>query len=224
MERRRFLGDVATLVVGSLIVPVWGCRSNSQVAHVLNEHDRDMVGSHTAGAETWEPLIEQSVSELLAKESTSIQPASFDGTPSKKKVCFVSISNKGCEEMGDYGENMYDKMTVWISDSEMFAMVNRRYVEAGLRACGLRPDDLFLPENQRKFAAAMEKTDQPIDYLLYGNITTATTKSNGKDYQRKYQLTLELVNIHNPTDSHMISKELRKGYHKSNLGKLKHYG
>jgi hypothetical protein len=36
-------------------------------ARVLSEADKDMVGSHTAGAETWKPLIDESVCRLLAK-------------------------------------------------------------------------------------------------------------------------------------------------------------
>ena len=100
----------------------------------------------------------------------------------------------------------------------------RRAIEPDdLRQCGLRPDDLFVPSNQRQFTAAMEKQEQPFDYLLYAKITSGTTRSNNKDYQRDYRLTLELVDMvggHSDNES----ANLRKGYHKSIIGKLKHYG
>ena len=71
--------------------------------------------------------------------------------------------------------------------------------------------------------AVMEQAKQPFDYLLFAKITSGTTRSNNKDYQRDYLLTLELVDVVNLTTD-KESAELRKGYHKSVLGKLKHYG
>ncbi len=53
------------------------------------------------------------------------------------------------------------------------------------------------------------------------SITSGTTTSNG-DYQRDYLLTMELLDIHTG-ESLKDSAMLRKGYHKSLLGKLKHY-
>ena len=53
-------------------------------------------------------------------------------------------------------------------------------------------------------------------------LTSGTTNSNG-DYQRDYLLTLELINI-STDESHKVSAKVRKGYHKSVLGRLKNYG
>jgi hypothetical protein len=68
----------------------------------------------------------------------------------------------------------------------------------------------------------MEQANQPFDYLLFARITSGTTRSNSKDYQRDYLLTLELVDMHT-AKSIKEEAELRKGYHKSKLGKIKHY-
>ena len=57
--------------------------------------------------------------------------------------------------------------------------------------------------------------------LQFASITSGTTNSNG-DYQRDYLLTMELLDIHTG-ESLKDSAMLRKGYHKSLLGKLKHY-
>ena len=100
--------------------------------------------------------------------------------------------------------------------------MNRRFVEAGLRESALRPDDLFVPNDRRRFVAAMEQMEQPFDYLLFAKVTSGTTDNNG-DYQRDYLLTLELVNVATG-DFAKESAELRKGYHKSKLSKLRNYG
>lgn len=67
----------------------------------------------------------------------------------------------------------------------------------------------------------MHQMGQPFDYLLYANITSGTTESN-HSYQRDYLLTMELVNIRTGQYDKQIAK-VRKGYHRSRMGSLKHY-
>jgi hypothetical protein len=219
MDRRRFL---VHLGCGGLLASL-GCRG-TQHAHVLDPNEKDMVGSHTAGAETWEPLIQQSVGQLLGRQEVIVQTAGDAAIPElHKRICFVGVENKSAEEIGDFKEQIYQKIDTCINGSDAFEMIHRKYVEAGLRQCGLRPDDLFVPNNRRQFTMAMEQLEQPFDYLLYANITSGTTRSNQKDYQRDYLLTLELVNMATGK-ADKESAELSKGYHKSKLGKVKHYG
>lgn len=222
MERRTFLARMSCLLIGGSAVGL-GCRG-TQHAHVLDRDDKDMVGSHTAGAETWEPLIQQSVSQLLGRQHVIIQTAGDLGVPAgRKRICFVGVENKSAEEIGDFKEQIYQKVDTCVSSSHEFDVINRRFVEAGLRQCGMRPDDLFIPSNRRAFVEVMEQLEQPFDYLLFATITSGTTKSNQKDYQRDYLFTLELVNLEDGR-SDKESAELRKGYHKTKLGKLKNYG
>lgn len=223
MDRRSFLQHCSSGAAASLLAALTGCRS-SQHAHVLKSDDANMVGSHTAGAETWEPLIEQSVGQILGRQSAIVQTSAGDqfAVP-MKRICFVGVENKSAEELGDFKEQIYQKIDTCISSSGAFDVIHRKFVEAGLRQCGLRPDDLFLPSNRRLFAAAMEQLEQPFDYLMYATVTSGTTKSNSKDYQRDYLLSLELIHMESGR-ADKESAELRKGYHKSRLGKAKHYG
>lgn len=221
MERRAFL-QTSLAAACSLTVAGFGCRGR-QVAHVLSENDKDMVGSHTAGAETWEPLIQTSVGQLLGRQDVVVQTGASFEAPCRKRICFAGVENKSAEEIGDFKAQIYQKIDTCINESQAFEVITQRYVEAGLRQCGLRPDDLFVPGNRRMFAAAMEQLEQPFDYLLFATITSGTTKSNQKDYQRDYLLTLELVNLESGK-ADKESAELRKGYHKSRIGQMKHYG
>jgi hypothetical protein len=222
MLRRSFLQTCGGSLLGYAAL-LTGCRG-TQRAHVLKEKDEDMVGSHTAGAETWEPLIEQTVGKLLGRQSMIVQTSGDPAMPAlRKRICFVGVENKSAEELGDFKEQIYQKIDTCINESDAFEMITRKYVEAGLKQCGLRPDDLFVPNNRRTFAAIMEQAQQPFDYLLYATVTSGTTKSNDRDYQRDYLLTLELINMESG-QSDKESEELRKGYHKSRLGKLRNYG
>lgn len=205
--------------VGMCLLLQTGCRGR-QHARVLAHTEDDMTGSHEAGAETWKPLIDESVAKLLGRTAASVETVSYtrdDGLP-VRTVCFVGIENHSAEEIGDFQEQIYEHIDSLVGQTDHFRMISRRYVEAAMGECRCRPELLVLPEKQRELQAALERIDQPFDYLLFAKITSGTTRSND-DYQRDYQLTLELLDIHTG-DSIKESALLRKGYHKTVLGKL----
>lgn len=200
-----------------------GCRGR-QYAHVLNNDDKDMVGSHEAGAETWKPLIDESVARMLGRACTDVQTVSYTdevGSP-VRKVCFVGVENHSSEPIGDFKEQIYEHIDSIIGQSPQFRMISRRYVEAAMIECRCDPAMLVLPDKQRQLQAALEKAEQPFDFLLFAKITSGTTRSN-KDYQRDYLLTLELLDIHSG-ESLKERAMLRKGYHKSKLAAIREYG
>ena len=223
MIRRRFLQQCSIACSSLVAFVMTGCRGRQQ-AHILEDDDENMVGSHEAGASVFEPLVQKAVVDLLAKESAgSIQRVGFNEEATfPKKICFCEIENASAEELGDFKEQLYEVIDQQIVEAQVYESISRRFVEAGLREGRLRPDELFLANNQRTFAAIMEQQGNPFDYLLFAKLTSGTTRSNRADYQRDYTLTLELVNIHNG-HSQKVSEKIRKGYHKSVLGKIKHY-
>ncbi len=222
IRRRVFL---SSLLGSSVVTALVGCR-NKQRAHVLKSNDKDMVGSHVAGAETWKPLIGESVGRLLGRSCSTVQQAShstIDGSGmGVRTVCFVGVENASAEAIGDFKEQIYEHIDSLISQDPHFRVISRRYVEAAMGECRCTAQSLLLPAKQRELQATMERADQPFDYLLFARITSGTTNSNG-DYQRDYTLTLELLDIHTG-ESLKDFAELRKGYHKSFFGKLRHYG
>ena len=196
-----------------------GCR-NHQHAQVLSTNDGDMVGSHEAGAETWKPLIDEAVVRLLDRSINSVETVSFtksEGQPILT-VCFVGVENRSSEPLGDYREQIYERIDSLVSLAPNLRLISRRYVEAAMNEIRCRPDALILPANQRQLQMTLERVEQPFDYLLFARVTSGTTHVNG-DYQRDYQLTLELLDIHTG-DSIKESALLRKGYHQSYLRKL----
>ena len=226
MRQRRFLGRVATgvLVLGVLglgIISQTGCRTR-QTAQVMHPGQTDMVGSHTAGAATYKPLIETAVSNLLGRHSQMIRPAGFNPQAAQPmRICFVGVENRSIEEIGDFKEQIYQNIDTRIAQSGVYAPISRRFVDAGLREARLRPDQLFIPENMRTFVAVMERQGQPFDYLLFATLTSGTTQSN-KDYQRDYLLTMEMINVrtgHYDKESATLSK----GYNVSAASKVRNW-
>lgn len=201
-----------------------GCRGH-QYAQVLRPDQKDMVGSHEAGAETFNPLIDTAVAQLLGRQAGGFQSASYTpGQPTPAgppAICFVGVENKSAEAIGDFKDQIYQQIDTRIVQSGTFRAVSRRFVDAGLQQTRLRPDSLFVPANMRTFVESLEQMGQPFDYLLYATITSGTTEAN-QNYQRDYLLTLELVNIHNGQYD-KESATVRKGYHRSALGAVKSY-
>lgn len=217
MKRRVFL--LNGVLGGLAAIGGLGCRSK-QTAQVLAPDQKSMVGSHGAGSETFNPLVDESVARLLGRCGPKVHQASHGPeSPAPQRICFVCVENKSMEDLGDWKEQIYQQIDTKISQSGAFQPVSRRFVEAGLNAVRLRPDQLFAPENMRQFTAAMEQAGQPFDYLLYATLTSGTTTSNA-DYQRDYLLTLEMVHVQSGAFE-KDSATLRKGYNKSVMSKIK---
>lgn len=241
----RRLNVIFLLACGSLI----GCAS--QYGHILNQQDKNLVGSHAAGAATWNPLVDASVAQLLGRCPPAVQPTTFQNastftntasssedrvfntaglTPGTAaplangpaSVCFIGIENKSAEELGDFKDQLYERIDTQINAAETFRAISRRMVDAALLETRLRPDALFLPANRAAFAAALGRQGAPVDYLLYATVTSGTTDRN-KSSQRDYELTLEMVNMHTGEFLKESSK-IRKGYSKNRASKWWNYG
>ena len=220
MDRRRFLAFSGTMMpmVGLLAS---GCRGR-QYAHVLSHDQADLVGSHSAGAETFNPLVDEAVARLLGRQQVVAHEVAFSGAPPlPRRICFVGVENHSSEELGDFNAQLYEQIDSQILGSQQFQPISRRFVDVGLREARLRPDQLLMPDNMRVFSAVLERQGQPFDYLLFAKLTSGTTESN-RDYQRDYLLTLELIDVRNGQYDKESAK-VRKGYHHSRIGKWSKY-
>lgn len=232
MDRRQF---AAMAACGLFSATSLGC-ANHRYGHLLANDDVDMVGSHAAGAATWNPLVDESVAKLLGRCPPAIQAVGYqspeqlplDSTvgsalaSGSATVCFVGVENKSVEEMVDFKDQIYERIDGQINAAGTFRSISRRMVDAALVETRLRPDSLFLPQNRDLFAAALGRQGTPVDYLLYATITTGTTDRN-KSTQRDYLLTLEMVNLHSG-DYLKESATIRKGYHNTRAGKWWNFG
>lgn len=221
MNRRGFLRLLGSSGLLGFGLSLAGCRGK-QYAHVLDEDDPNMVGSHAAGSEVYEKQIEEAVGKLLGRQMLGVKQVSHEGvmhTP--KRICFVGVENKSAEELSDFKQHLYEIIDQKIKESDVFECIAQRVVAAGLHEANLRADDLAVPSKRKLFLDVMEQQGEPFDYLLFAILTSGTTKSNG-EYQRDYLLTLELLDLHTLKDD-KVSAKVRKGYHKSVLGRIKHY-
>jgi len=219
MDRRK------ALQLLSILPLTWtfaGCRGR-QYGHIIKKDAPNMVGSHDAGAEVFDPLVDEAVMKLLGRQCipSPDQLTGPDGMPMKKTVCFVGIENKSAEDLGDFKDQLYQQIDSKILESQTFSNVSRRMVDAALFETRLRPDSLLVPSNMQLFTQVLSRQGAPIDHLLFATLTSGTTERNSSK-QRDYLLTLEMTNVHDGTYDKQ-SAEIRKGYHKTAVGKLWNY-
>jgi len=235
---------LAGCLAGGWMIAASGCASH-QYGHLLSHQDKDLVGSHSAGAATWNPLVDEAVAKLLGRCPPPIQPVGFEshsaalstsltqGTGGPEvigsalvtgpaTVCFIGIENKSAEELLDFKDQLYERIDSQINTSDTFRGISRRMVDAALVETRLRPDALYLPHNRQQFAAALGRQGSPVDYLLYAVVTSGTTDRN-RSTQRDYVLTMEMVNLHTG-DTIKESAKIRKGYSKTRAGKWWNFG
>ena len=203
----------------------FGCAT--QKGKIVDPDTKNLVGSHKAGSEIYDPAAQAAVSGLL--EQAARTPISLEDSGKTvaqlseeygvRRICFVGVENAGGEEMGDLREDLSETIRTMISQSSEFEVIDSRIVSAGLKETGLRADDLLLPDKRGRFAAALGEMDSPFDYILFAKVTTATTKDNA-DSQVKYSLTLELGNVHSGA-SIRETVGLKKHYNRSALAKIK---
>ncbi len=223
MDRRAFLSLLSGLAGTTCLGLLAGCRGH-QYGHVIEGNQPDLVGSHAAGAEVFNPLIDEAMAKLLSSQSMMVQEVAYQGVeelPAPRSICFVGVENKSIEELGDFKDQIYQQIDTILVQSQAFQPISRRVMDAALRETRLRPDALLIPENMRLFAAVLERQGQPLHYLLYATITSGTTERNSSQ-QRDYVLTLEMVNVQTGSYEKQ-SAAISKGYHKTRAGKFFHY-
>lgn len=217
----RISGWSAPAVILALLMPLAvlvSCRGK-QYARIIQPGDKQMMGSHQAGQETFAPLVDEAVAKLLARHGHGAAPVQYASNgaeplpPPKASVCFVGIENCTAEEIGDFKAQLYELIDAKIADCDTFTAINRRWVDAGLKELRVRPEELFVPGRMQSFVDVMQRQGQPFQYLLFAKLTSGTTRQN-KDYQRDYLLTLELVDIHSGQQDKQ-SATISKGYHHS---------
>ena len=191
----------AKTMLAALVLLDVGCRAPE--GRLMTEGEDDLVGAKAAGAETYNRLIDQSLTKLLARRDGEVRGA-------QAHVAFVAFENKSVEDIGDWQAQIEQVIETTVEHTNRYRLLSKRFVEAAFRELRIRPDDLFIPGKRRAFAQTLERDSNPVDFLLYAVLTSGTTKGSGLK-QRDYLLTMELINVETG-DSDKESTRIRKEY------------
>jgi len=194
---------VKKILVAAVMVSLCACRSPR--GRLMDDTEDDLVGARSAGAATFDRLIDRALTKLLTRNNGEIRTAQV-------KVAFVGLENKSAEELGDWEAQIEQVIETIVENTNRYRLIARRFVEAGLREGRLRADDLYIPAKRRRFTQILEQNGNPVDFLLYAILTSGTTQGVELK-QRDYILTMELINVETG-DIDKESTRIRKEYQK----------
>jgi hypothetical protein len=182
----------------------FGCKGSPK-GRVKSGDEGDTVGARTAGAETYNALIEEATRKLLNAEAARFPEGAV------RKIAFVGIENRGAEELGDIRDSTNQIIETVIFQAKRYDMIGQRYVDHGLQVNSMRAEDLFLHDGREKFVSVLRAEGQDPDYLLWAIYTTLSTEGD-KERQRDYLLTLELIDARSGRLMQKESARVRKAY------------
>ena len=243
----RTLGFLTAVATSSTV----GCAHG--YGHLLARDDKDLVGSHEAGAATWNPLVDESVAKLLSRCPPSAQPAVIsesgmhlasaqltgpDGSAVTQPGQAVVGSGplvQGPARVCFIGiENKSAEELIDFKDQLYERIDSQINSAASFRTISRRLIDAALVETrlrpdslflpQNRAAFASALGRQGSPVdFLVYATITTGTTERNKSSQRDYLLTLEMVNLHSG-DYLKESSKIRKGYHKTRAGKWWNFG
>ena len=183
-----------------------GCSGPS--GRIKEKGEASLVGDRRAGAVEYRRLMDDSLKELSSK----FRDATRLSNAPRIRVAFFGIENKTNEELGSWRYQINDIMNKAIYGSADFQDISfDRYVKPALDTAGVKPENLVIPAEARKFLAVLEKNNQVLDAFLFSSLTQGdTTQGNLK--QSDYVLTLELINPLDGQRLAMSNAEISKEY------------
>jgi hypothetical protein len=187
----------------SLLLAIYLLAACGQPKGRVKEGDEgDLVGSRTAGAETYNRLIADATRKLLESAANKQSGRGNDIL----KIAFVGIENRGSEELGDIREATNQEIETVIFQAKRYDMIAQRYVSHALKTLGMQAEDIFLKNGREDFVGVLRQEGQTPDFLMWAVYTTQST-SGEKERQRDYLLTLELIDA---ASGRIVEREMAK--------------
>ncbi len=194
---------VRILTIAVAAACMWGCRAPQ--GRLMDPNEEDLVGARAAGTETHSRLIDEALTKLFNRHKSEV-------TSPLMKVAFVDLENKSAEELGDFREQLMQTIETLAEKSDRYRIISRRYVETALKEVRIQPDQVMIPKYMRQFTQILEQQNNPVDFLMYGVLTSGTT-TGVESTQRDYMLTMEIINVRTG-DTDKESARVRKEYKK----------
>jgi hypothetical protein len=187
----------------SLLLAIYLLAACGQPKGRVKEGDEgDLVGSRTAGAETYNRLIADATRKLLESAANKQSGRGNDIL----KIAFVGIENRGSEELGDIREATNQEIETVIFQAKRYDMIAQRYVSHALKTLGMQAEDIFLKNGREDFVGVLRQEGQTPDFLMWAVYSTQST-SGEKERQRDYLLTLELIDA---ASGRIVEREMAK--------------
>lgn len=148
------------------------------------------VDSSRGGTAVYDEILADTLEDLLSAHRTQVNVQN----PGGYLIAFVGIDTKGAEDLRDQKPALYDKAEEVIVNSGLYRMISMRFVDRAMEEASLRgADDLFIERNRESFLANLSQEGLSPDYMMWGVMTTQSSRISKKVREVRYRLSMEMI-------------------------------
>lgn len=182
-----------------VLLPLTACANTAPQGRMKAEGEAIGVDRSRGGTAVYDEITADTLEKLLNNHRRQVN------AQGRYRLAFIDIDSSGAEELRDHKPALFDKIDEVIVNAGLYTSVNRRAIVAGQRAAGIvTPDDLFIAKNRKAFTDAVGGDGGAPDYLLWGVMTTQSSQVSGNVRERRYRLSLEMIDA---STGNTIAKE-----------------
>lgn len=176
----------------------------------MEEDEGNIVDKGKIGIEGYDQIIHSAMEDLLKREQLK------RGSSEVKLIGWVGLLNKTSDrdtgaDIEAASNNTIERMIV---QSGQYKFMGPEVMKAVMSEVGVTDINklLAIADKRARFITVLEKQGDVPDYLLIGDLTSASSKGSGLT-QKNYQLTFKLIDARSGITYDMVqSKEFRKMY------------
>ncbi|QDU86062.1 hypothetical protein Pla163_32110 [Planctomycetes bacterium Pla163] len=148
------------------------------------------VDRSRGGTAVYDEITADTMEKLLDRHRRQVNVQN----PGGYLVAFVGLDTLGAEELRDQKPAIYDRIEESIVNSGVYRMISMRFVDRARQEAGLtQTEDLFIAKYRTAFLANLAEEGLSPDYLIWGKMTTQTSQIASGLRERRYRLSLEMI-------------------------------
>lgn len=163
---------------------------------IRDPNEESLVDAQRAGVVVQRKIIDAALKDLSTRyREKQVESEKFN----KLRIFFAGVDNKTSEELGSMRHQMNGIINDRINAAGDFLVISYdRFVKPALDELGIRRDAFAIPDNRRSFAILMEQEGNPVDAVLYADLTQASSRA-GNFKQSDYVLFFEILSLKDGT-------------------------
>lgn len=178
------------LAVALCLLPLVACASTAPSGRIKAAGEAVGVDRSRGGTAVYDELAADTMTKLLDRHRKQINVQN----PGGFLCAFIQIDTLGAEELRDHKPALYDRIQESFVNSGLYRMMSMRMVDAARAEAGItQPDDLFLEKYRTAFMEAVGKNGLSPDYLIWGKMTTQSSQITGNVRERRYRMSVEMI-------------------------------
>ena len=175
----------------TLLLPLLGVLAcSSPSGRIKTSGEPVGVDYKRGGTAVYDEITVDTLEKLLDRHRRQVNVQNEGGF----LIAFVGIDTLGAEELRDHKVAIYDRVEEVLVNSGQYRMISMRFIDRAKQEAGLvQTEDLFLPKYREAFLSQLHAEGLSPDYLMWGKMTTQSSDLSSDLRERRYRMSMEMV-------------------------------